>query len=59
MNSRSFMYSATDYFNNADSTIVSEYLDKIDTEVANDPEVLNSYASFVIQDAPLQRVNLI
>jgi hypothetical protein len=59
MTSRSFMNTAMDSFNNADSTIVSEYLDKIDIEVANDPEILNSYASYVIPDAPLQRVNFI
>jgi hypothetical protein len=53
------MNTAMDSFNNADSTIVSEYLDKIDIEVANDPEILNSYASYVIPDAPLQRVNFI
>ena len=59
MTSRSFLYSATDSFNFADSSIVSEYLDKIDTEVANDPEILSSYASYVIPDHPLQRVSFI
>lgn len=59
MTSRSYVYSASNSFSNADSSIISEYLDKIDTEAAKDSEILDSYATYAVSDHPLQRVSFI